>query len=131
MQRTSARVIAALIALLTLSNSLMTILLPESQVATTQLTPESVTGWSTFRVAVGAPFLMSGLFAAFAALRARKDALVPIVVFFACVVFARFVGLVAEGGDPRVFQMTTLAVVILAAASGAHFLFGKAEEAHA
>ena len=128
MQGTSARVIATLIALLTVSSSLFNIFTPESQIAATALTPESVLGWSNFRVGMGAPFLMSGLFAAVAAWKAKKEAFVPIIAFFGCVVFARIVGFASEGVDPQAIRMTTLAFVILVGSAGAYALMKRAEE---
>ena len=116
MKITIARVLAVLIALLTIMSSLFNILDPWSQIETAQLLPQSDGGWSNFRVGMGAPFLSAGLFAVYAAWKAERMAFIPVIVFFGCVLFARFVGFATEGFDPGAFQFTALAAVVLAVA---------------
>ena len=117
-----ARVLAVFIALITISNSFLNIFSPESQIASTQLVPQGIAGLSNFRVGMGAPFLTAGLLAAFAAWRLRREALIPVMVFFGCVVIARVVGFVVDGYDVGVAQFTVLAVVILGVATASYRL---------
>ncbi len=120
-----ARVLAGLIALLTISSGILNIFTPEAQVETAQLLPQSVGGWSNFRVGMGAPFLAAGLFAAYAAIRANTSALIPVMVFFACVLLARLVGFAAEGLDPRAIRFSVLALVMILAAFASHRLMQR------
>ena len=123
MKITIGRVLAVLIALLTISNSLLNIFAPGSQIDSAQLLPQSIGGWSNFRVGMGAPFLTAGLFAAYAAWSLQRTALVPVIVFFCCVVFARLVGFATEGFDQGTMQFTLLAVAVLVAATATYRLF--------
>ncbi len=122
MKEYAARTLAALIALLTIANSLMNIFVPESQFGNAQLEPQSIAGLSSFRVGMGSPFLMAGLFAGYVALKAKREALIPIMVFFGCVLFARMVGFVADGFDERAFRFTILAAVVFSAAAASFYL---------
>ena len=127
MKVTTARILAVLIALLTISNSFFNIFAPESQVASTQLVPEGIAGLSNFRVGMGAPFLTAGLCAAYAAWRVHRAALMPVIVFFSCVIGARLVGFASDGYAPGAMQFTVLAVVVLLVASTAHYLMPRPE----
>ena len=124
-----ARVICFLVAMVALMSSLSNIFVPESQLQTALLIPQGIAGYSNFRVGMGAPFLAAGLFAAYAAFRVNRQALVPVVVFFACVLFARIVGFVADGVDPVSIPFTGLAAAILVFVSGAYWIYGQAEAA--
>ena len=128
MKEIGGRVIAALIALLTISVSLINIFAPESQIESARLVPEGIAGLSNFRVGMGSGFLAAGVLSAYVAIRAQREFLIPVAVFFGCVLFARLVGFASDGVDPTTVRFTVLATAILLASLGAHRLLQTDED---
>ena len=125
--KTTARVLTGIVALMMVASGLLYMFNPDMVLSTTQVTPESLFGRANIRANMGGPMVTFGVFLALGAYWARKDALLPFIVFASLAVLARITGLIVDGFDQVAAGQIGFMVVLLAFVSAGYIMLRKAE----
>ena len=86
--KTTARILIGIVALMMVGSGLIYMFNPDAVLSTTQITHDSLFGRANIRANMGGPMVTFGLFLAMGAYWARKDALLPFIVFATLAVLA-------------------------------------------
>ena len=127
--RTVARILSALLALFFLGTGLTYIFNPDAVLSAASITPDSIAGYAYVRSNIGGPFLTLGIFVAIAAIQARKEALLPIMVFVPIAIIARILSLIVDGSAPIVIRLLVVMSVLLVLTVSSYVMFQRSETA--
>ncbi|MEM7029845.1 MAG: DUF4345 family protein [Chloroflexota bacterium] len=123
----AARILAGLVALAMLGNGLAYMFVPDVQLSSTMITPDNIVGLANVRANIGGPMAAFGVLLALAAIRARKEPILPFMIFAAFAIIARITGLVVDGFDPFAVRLIVFIGVLLALTATSYTLFRKSE----
>jgi|GEM_PF-1331737 len=125
--KTAARVFIGIVALMMIGSGLVYMFNPDAVLSTTQVRPDGLFGRANIRANMGGPMVTFGAFLALGAYRARKDALLPFIVFASLAILARITGLGIDGYDQTAAVQVGFMVVLLAFVSAGYMMLHKVE----
>ena len=97
--KTTARILTGIVAIMMVGSGLVYMFNPDAVLSTTQITFESLFGKANIRANMGGPMVTFGAFLAMGAYKARKEPLLPFMVFASLAILARIAGLAMDGYD--------------------------------
>ncbi len=127
--KTVARVLPGIIALFLLASGVVYMFNTDAVLSTNQLTPNNAFGYANIKANMGGPFLTFGIFAAIAAIQARKEALLPIGLFFSVAIIGRIFSLIVDGVKAASIRFLIIMIVFLIMTVFSYTTFQKHEGA--
>ena len=125
--KTTARILTGIVAIMMVGSGLVYMFNPDAVLGTTQITFESLFGKANIRANMGGPMVTFGAFLAMGAYKARKEALLPFMVFASLAILARIAGLAMDGFEQAAAGQIGFMAVLLTFVSAGYMLLRKTE----
>ncbi len=125
--KTTARILTGIVAIMMVGSGLLYMFNPDAVLGTTQVTFDSLFGKANIRANMGGPMVTFGTFLALGAYQARKDVLLPFIVFASLAILARITGLAIDGFDQAAAGQIGFMVVLLALVTAGYMMLRKVE----